>query len=156
MNVAHELWEIGGTPIGQGLREAVDDGVLKLAVGGSELHGELEESSTRLQEWVRELGRAGYLTELEDHDVDREERNLRAGLIVGANEIRSDDQHIVALARVSHARLLFSRDRKLRLDFKNRLLIARPAGKILNSEQDTELTPARKRMLANPNLCKTS
>ena len=42
----------------------------------------------------------------------------------------SDDQHIVALARIGKARLLCSNDDALTTDFRNPVLISKPRGKV--------------------------
>ena len=53
-----------------------------------------------------------------------------------ANELRrrkactSDDTHVLALALVSGARLLYPNDAALIKDFKNRRIVANPGGKV--------------------------
>jgi len=43
---------------------------------------------------------------------------------------RSNDEHVLALARLGGARLLYSRDEALREDFKDVRLLANPRGKL--------------------------
>ena len=58
-------------------------------------------------------------------DVDREERT------VGELRLcRSNDLHVVALARLSGARVLCTNDHDLEIDFTNRQLVPAPKGKI--------------------------
>ena len=50
--------------------------------------------------------------------------------------IRSDDPHILALARAAGVSLLYTRDRKLRRDFKDREMVG---GTIYRNRQDASL-----------------
>lgn len=51
---------------------------------------------------------------------------------------KSDDAHILALARISRARILYSYDRALHRDFKNRALI-HPKGQIYQTAAHVSL-----------------
>lgn len=155
-NVVADLWEVGGTPLGRALREAIEEDGLMLAVGGDEFYEELGEGSVRMQEWIRELSYTDALVEPEDHLVNQEARALRNRHNTGSLRVRSDDIHLLALARAAGARLLFSKDNRLRDDFKDASLINGPRGKILNSTTDNRLTPARKAMLQDRSLCRPS
>ena len=53
--------------------------------------------------------------------------------------IKSDDEHILALARVSGARLLFSGDQDLHDDFKNADIISNPKGKVYQTQEHGHL-----------------
>lgn len=68
---------------------------------------------------------------------------------------RSDDPHVLALARISGARLLFTNDRDLQLDFQNNRFITNPSGKIYTTrtENDRKLRDAHKKMLGRRDLC---
>ena len=48
---------------------------------------------------------------------------------------QSNDPHIIALAQVSGARLLYSNDKALQQDFKNQDLINNPKGKIYTTNE---------------------
>ena len=50
-----------------------------------------------------------------------------------AGACQSNDLHVLALAQVSGARLLYSNDLSLHQDFGNRDLISRPRGKIYST-----------------------
>jgi hypothetical protein len=52
--------------------------------------------------------------------------------------VRSNDVHILALARVSGARVLFLRDNNLHSDFKNTKIL-RPKGKIYQGQRHKKL-----------------
>ena len=58
------------------------------------------------------------------------ERELREQEQALAADIRSDDPHILALARVSGARLLYTEDGDLMTDFKDKRFVDRPRGKV--------------------------
>jgi hypothetical protein len=92
------------------------------------LGGQLAREILRIrnaQRYFRELLRAGRARRYPDERVDADEAAVRdTGLCV------SDDPHVIALARVSGARVLFSEDRDLWDDFRNPQLVPRPVGKI--------------------------
>ncbi len=71
------------------------------------------------------LDRAGRGFKVDDAAVDAEEK-----VVTSTGMCSSDDEHIIALARVSHVRLLCSHDGDLISDFTNTSLLSRPKGKI--------------------------
>ena len=52
---------------------------------------------------------------------------------------KSDDFHILALAKFTGARVLYTKDRKLIKDFKNKILIDNPRGRIYSSKSNAGL-----------------
>ena len=104
-----------------------------LVVGGSRLRaefgrnfGDLERAkSTTVTEWLLQVSLAGKLIEHDDDEVD-----VRAGEVERAGLCASNDFHIIALAQVASARMLYSRDRELQQDFTNPALLDRPRGKV--------------------------
>ena len=72
-----------------------------------------------------ELRRSGRLITERDTDVDNEQQVLEAN-----RGLRSDDAHIIALARIGRVRILCSFDGDLQKDFKNKRLIDSPRGRI--------------------------
>ncbi len=86
---------------------------------------------------------------VDDATVDEEARELESG-----NALRSDDAHIIALARVSGARLLYSNDHSLQQDFTDHRLVSNPRGKVFSTRQTSALTSAHRNLLANKNLCR--
>lgn len=93
-------------------------------VHGGQLTDELSRNG-RVRRWLRTLGQAGRARQLPAEDVTKEAQRVQE-----LGECVSDDFHIVALARISGARLLFSRDQPLHADFTNRALIDQPRGKV--------------------------
>ena len=66
------------------------------------------------------------------------------------DEIESDDPHVLALARVSGARLLYTGDGDLMADFKNKRFIDRPRGKVYSSAANRNLLNRTKCVLTPP------
>lgn len=84
----------------------------------------------KLQNYSR-VGKAKFVPAAEfKHD----ERDLQA-----KGGLRSDDPHILALARASGARLLYTRDRNLIKDFTDRRFIDKPRGKIYSDAANANL-----------------
>ena len=57
--------------------------------------------------------------------------------------LRSDDPHVLALARASGARLLYTGDQDLIADFKDRRLIGTPRGRIYSGSANANLLTAK-------------
>lgn len=76
--------------------------------------------------------RAGRAVEVKAERLHDEETVL-AGRIV------SDDPHVLALARVSGARLLYTNDTDLMTDFKNKRLIDDPRGSVYTRAANAHL-----------------
>ena len=54
-------------------------------------------------------------------------------------DLRSDDPHVFALAKAAGVRLLYTADRNLISDFKDRNFIDRPRGKVYSSARNANL-----------------
>jgi hypothetical protein len=94
-------------------------------VSGHKLKQELLGCSFR--KIYRQLLLAGQLTEFPDDSVSKEIA------VVRDKGPKSNDHHILALARISGARILFSRDIALHADFKNRSILGDRKGKVYQS-----------------------
>ena len=66
------------------------------------------------------------------------------------NSLRSDDEHVLALALVSGARLLVAHDRHLRRDFGNPSIISDPRGKVypIDEEKPNPTTDVHRTLVA--------
>ena len=84
-----------------------------------------------------------------DETVDDHAAGLR-----GEGVCRSNDLHVIALALVSGARLLYTNDRALIDDFGNREIVARPRGKIYTTARTAHVTDTHRRLLAASDLCR--
>jgi hypothetical protein len=89
---------------------------------------------TSVARLVRLLDQAGVAKKYDDTVVNAEDKKVKR-----LNVCTSNDTHIIALARVAHARLLCSADQKLHTDFKNKKLIDKPRGRIYQSPVHDDL-----------------
>ena len=107
--------------------------------------GRLTEELDRLPKSKRllaEMKRGGRALQFPRRDVDEEEQ------AVGRLRLcRSNDPHVIALARVSGARVLCTNDRTLESDFTNLRLVSSPKGKIYKNASHA-------RVLRHNRLCK--
>jgi hypothetical protein len=76
---------------------------------------------------LRALDEAGRVRKIPKLQIEKEETVLKEAC-------NSNDRHIVALARISGARVLCTNDKSLCSDFLNRALIFRPGGHIYKDE----------------------
>jgi hypothetical protein len=102
----------------------------RVAAGGR-LKAEL--LRTKFRNLYQPLLLAGRLLEYANHDVDQVENDLRQ-----AKTCTSDDPHIIALARVSDSRTLFSRDVNLHTDFCDRMIL-KPRGRVYQNRSHQHL-----------------
>ena len=94
-----------------------------------------------IHDWLaRQGGKLVYSTgsqfakQVPVEDIEEEEKLLRKNPIVG-----SHDPHILALARFSGARVLYTSDKDLSADFKKKKLIDGPRGKIYTRPANARL-----------------
>jgi rRNA-processing protein FCF1 len=118
----------------------------KLVVGG-ELLRELDEYG-QFKRWLRTALVRNIALAVNDDDVDVETDAIRSQGIC-----RSDDEHVLALARVSGARLLFTNDRDLQEDFRNRQIIAGTRGRIYTTVDYSDVRPTHRDLLNRSDLC---
>jgi predicted nucleic acid-binding protein len=96
---------------------------------------------TKVRARVREMWRAGQALEVGRTYVDAEMRTVARLAIC-----RSNDPHVIALARASGARILCTNDQDLESDFKNLALVPRPKGKIYKNA-------SHERLLGHNSIC---
>ena len=118
-----------------------------LVVGGTKLQRELE-SNLNFIRVLNERLQAGRARRIPNGIVDTEESKLRADVVC-----RSDDEHVLALARVSGARLLFTNDRALQDDFKDRIILGGTRGRIYTTRDYTDVRAAHRNLLRRNDLC---
>ncbi len=134
------------SPAGRFFLAWLSSGRGKLVVGG-ELLRELNEYSD-FKRWLRiALGR-NIAIAIEDTTVDAETAAIQQN-----GECVSDDEHVIALARVSGARLLFTNDGDLQDDFKNPGIINNPRGVIYTTLRGVDVTRTHRNLLRRTNLC---
>ena len=121
-----------------------------VVAGGELLAKELSENSN-FRRWWQQAVLSGRGRKVPDDSIEQEVVNLKR-----KGGYRSNDPHVLALARVSGARLLYTNDRRLQRDFKNSQLISNPAGRIYTTlgEENRQLRPSHKRLLGRTDLCR--
>lgn len=130
-------------PGAQEFRRWIDSGRGRLAVGGL-LRRELS-SNDLFKSWLQQALLRGRARDIPDQEVDREAAGLAS-----RKSCRSNDEHVVALAQISGARLLYSRDHDLREDSKDGRLLKAPRGKVYPENQGVQ---CRRWLLRQRDIC---
>ena len=146
-NVAHEVFGSNPSPAGDGFFQWIMRGRGRLVAGGEALE-ELERSSDDSRQWASQAVQAGTMTVVSESELETRTRQVEA-----SGEHISDDPHVLALAQVSGARLLYSNDSALQGDFTNRRLIYNPRGRVYSTRVSKNFTPSRRRLLQRKDLC---
>ena len=116
-------------------------------VSGGRLHRELRRS-TKFRLWAEYAVRSPQLRVYRYKELEPDVRELDR-----RTDVRSNDRHVLSLARVSGARLLYSRDRRLRRDFLNPAIIDGPGGQLYNRGQKDSLTDDHRELLRTAHPC---
>ena len=145
-SVAGEVFGSSRTPAGKEFFNWVNQRRGRLVTGGKLL---AELNKTPAREWVRQALISGQIRAMDEGDVEAKTRELRR-----ENVCRSNDPHVIALALISGARLLYSDDEALQNDFKTKNLIDKPRGRVYTTlgRRDSTTTTHR-RLLARKDLC---
>ena len=109
-------------------------------------------SSEGFRNWALEDKRANKM-QMRMRIEKASEVDARTEHIKGEGTCRSDDEHIIALAQISGARLLYSNDRALRHDFTNKRLIDSPRGKLYSTPKNKKSENDMRRLLNRKDLC---
>lgn len=128
-NVAAEFF-CESTPDLQSLRQAVLSSTCRLYYGG-DLRREYFRSE-KVRRKLKLLDQAGRAKAVSDAAVDTKTAEVKPQCV-------SDDPHVIALAIVSGARLLCSRDQALHTDFDNPQLIHSPRGYVYQNASHEHL-----------------
>ena len=148
-NVASEVFGDARPPAGRRFFDWLGSPRGELVVGGK-LRAELSRN-LRFSRWLEIAIRYGRARSVMDEEVEDRANELRR-----REACTSDDTHVLALALVSGARLLYTNDAALIKDFKNRRIVANPGGKVYTTAKGNRLTSTHKRLLAARNLCRRS
>jgi len=114
------------------VREKLLDGILKMVYGGKLLTEYIR--SPKIKSVLRKFDQIGIAQAYDDEKVNSEAKRIRR-----LRACRSKDAHIIALAKVSGARLLCSEDGKLHQDFKNSRLLSNPKGVVYQTSDHRPL-----------------
>lgn len=143
-NVSSEVFGRNQSEAGREFLRRINSESLRLVVGGKLLSELAEVGGAR--EWMQQAIQSARIR-VEEEDVV----TSRAEELHKNHECRSDDPHIIALAQISGARLLYSNDRKLQDDFTDSLLIHSPRGKVYSTSRSSKLTKTHRNLLSNLN-----
>ena len=122
-NVSHEVFGSSRPEAGKEFFVWLHDGSGFLVVGGRLLD---ELYSTQAREWARQAALSGQMKIVNSTDVAVKEREL-----LDQHVLRSDDPHVIALALVSGARLLYSNDPGPSAGFRGQTACRRSKGQSL-------------------------
>ena len=106
----------------------------KVVVGGKLLRELIKDAN--FKRWFGEATKTGRTARVNDDDVD-----ARATKLEQERGCESNDHHIIALAQLSKAKLLFTNDARLQSDFK------RLNGKIYSTRNTERVTRGHKNLL---------
>ncbi len=146
-NVAHEVFGNDRPPAGARFFNWLASPRGQLIVGG-----ELRRELSRDQRLVRWLGNAiqyGRARTIPEEAVEERSEDLRRRDIC-----KSNDDHVLALAIASGARLLYTNDGLLMDDFRNPNIVPGPRGRIYTTRDRKHFRPAHKKLLGMRNLCR--
>ena len=135
-------------------KEWIASGQCCLVIGGRRLRKELgrgfdkpeRAKPTTVTEWTTAVTLAGKLISHDDDEVD-----ARADQIEQSGLCASNDFHIIALAQVAGARMLYSRDEELHQDFTNPMLLSQPRGKVY--PRNSNLPKSKQWLARNRRFC---
>lgn len=144
-NVAHQVFGEDRPPAGERFFDWLSGRRGQLVVGGR-LREELGRNASK---WLKTASLYGRVRSVIDEDV-----NGRAEALRRNNICTSNDEHVIALALVSGTRLLYTNDKALIEDFKNRDIVAGPRGKIYTTARNDRFTEVHRQLLAEPDLCR--
>ena len=91
---------------------------------------------------------AGRARRIPDEDVDSETDRLRS-----QGACSSNDEHVLALALVSGARLLFTNDNALQDDFRDRQIVGGTQGRIYTTQRSGRVSSTHRDLLRRRDLC---
>ena len=155
-NVAHKVFgtKAGGSnrpEAGVKFFEWLTDGKGRL-VTSAELRKEMSRNSPNFARWAQQALLAKKMVDVNESEVNARTEQLRTEKTKRKDKYKSCDQHILALAQVSGVRLLYSDDRDLQQDFKNRALIDNPQGKVYSTLKSRAFLSSHKLLLGRQDL----
>ena len=149
-NITGEVFGSNPTPAGKGFFDWLNVGSGRMVVGGK-LRDELYGSSEPFRKWAQQAQLSGRVRVKNNDEVNARTAELQEG-----SAYLSNDPHVLALAQVSGARLLYSNDNALQRDFKDKKLIDNPRGKIYSTLKNKQFTASRKKQLVGrEELCRS-
>ena len=118
-------------------------------VAGGNLLRELNRSES-FRRFFGERLLANRARQIPDGPLARAESEIRSQQVHNSN-----DEHVLALAQVSGARLLFTNDRALQDDFRDRRIIDGIRGRVYTTRERSDIRRAHRNLLHRTDLCAT-
>ncbi len=146
-NVVAEVFGSSRPPAGAKFFDWLHDGKTILVVGGRLLR-ELSDASNNFSRWAQVVQHSKHMRIVNDAKVNDKTKQLLADRIC-----KSDDEHIIALAQLGGARLLYSNDGNLQQDFRDKRLVDNPRGQVYSTRVNKEFTPTHRGLLGRRDLC---
>ena len=146
-DVVHEVFATDSHEAGKRFFDWINTGRGRLVIGGK-LTIELSRASIKFRQWAKIAGIKGRVRTVQDIEV-----NQRVEELAQVSSFYSNDIHIIALAQISGARLLYSKDGALHKDFTNKELIDQPRGKVYSTSRGGEFSKNHQRLLEDRGLC---
>ncbi len=121
-----------------------------LALGGK-LRSELSDDGRNgnFMKVYAQLRLMGSTKDVSDREVEVETKALEQQRVCQSN----NDEHVLALARMSGARLLYSNDRALQDDFQDPHIINSPRGRVYTTLIRDDVTSTHQSLLNRADLC---
>ena len=148
-DVSHQAFGRRKTPAGMFFLKRLNKRKVGALVAGGKLFSELSQNA-EFSSVFNGMVQAGRARRIPDKDVDAEEDAIRAEGV----HMKSNDIHVLALARVSGARLLFTNDGNLQDDFRDRRIIRGTQGRVYNTQDPYHtVTKTHRALLNRTDLC---
>ena len=145
-DVSHQVFGANPTASGLYFRDWLSRQNGGIIVAGGRLFRELVQNPSfqRFFEARQQAGRAIRIPDAVGDAAETELQNL---------PVRSNDTHVLALARVSGARLLFTNDRALQDDFRDRSIIGGTRGRVYTTRERSDVRNTHRNLLNRADLC---
>ena len=134
------------TSAGQQFFEWLEESRARLMIGGK-LYDELAGNESFI-EWSSTAIKDGRVRYFNRDEIERETVKLSKNW-----PGKSDDEHVIALAQVSKARVLYAYDKDLRDDFRDPALISNPRGRLYPLGENANTVRYRRQLLNRNDLC---
>ena len=139
-SVMGEVFGPKPAPAGKAFFEWINSGNGRLVAGGKLLL-ELNQSG-KFSQWASQALLSGRMRRTNDNKIDATTCELAS-----RKTYKSNDPHVIALAQVSCARLLFSNDKSLSEDFRNKEFLDSPTGYVFSTLRTKEFTACHQKLI---------
>ena len=143
---ANEVFGNGRNPAGRAFFDWIAKGRGQWVLGGKNRRELLKTSA---QAWLKELTIAGRVYICDEEAVDERAIELRPACA-------SNDEHVIALAQISGARLVYANDGLLQKDVRDASLVSQPRGKVYSTRLSTNFNRSHQGLLRRNDLCASS